>query len=511
MKTTNDEYPPGEQTSNLKCGIQDGSQNFMVANRHGLRNTESSCDWMQARLSYMYRINHRWFWAIAPLVVILGVVLGDCTWEWDISLKSYNLVFTNKNVIILIALLSVVLYGFGYLRTRPTYLVDYACYCPRSEFKVSKDKYIELARKSGNFEESTLNLQQRILQNSGIGDESYLPHQTIFQPGFKKSLNNSREEAASVIFGAIDDLFSNTCICSKDIKILILNCGMFSTTPSLTAMVMNHYKFKHNTISYNLGGMGCGAGVIAIGLARDMLAAHPGTYALVISTEIVSYTWYTGKDVDMIVPNCFLRMGAATMLLANGRNDWWRAKYRLKQVFRYQKSTNDERMQSVYLKQDAEGTQSLSISKDVIKLGAHVLKESITTPNPNPVRFSDKTKFFTPMLSHNKSKPCNTNYNLVFDHICILANSKKVLDEIQKNLDITDEYMKASRKTLERFGNTSSSSIWYELAYLEMQGKIKRGNRVWQIALGSGLKCNSVVWEAVRDVGKPNKNPWVQD
>ncbi|KAF8393900.1 hypothetical protein HHK36_020100 [Tetracentron sinense] len=91
-----------------------------------------------------------------------------------------------------------------------------------------------------------------------------------------------------------------------------------------------------------------------------------------------------------------------------------------------------------------------------------------------------------------ETKPYIPDDKLAFEHVCILASSKKVLDEIQKNLELTEEYMEASRMTLERFGNTSSSSVWYELAYLETKRRIKKGNRVWQIAFGSGFKCNSV-------------------
>jgi 3-ketoacyl-CoA synthase len=86
-----------------------------------------------------------------------------------------------------------------------------------------------------------------------------------------------------------------------------------------------------------------------------------------------------------------------------------------------------------------------------------------------------------------------------------------VLDEIQKNLELTEEYMEASKKTLEQFGNTSSSSVWYELAYLETNTRIKRGDRIWQLAFGSGFKCNSVVWKALGNVGKPKRSPWIQD
>jgi FAE1/Type III polyketide synthase-like protein len=55
------------------------------------------------------------------------------------------------------------------------------------------------------------------------------------------------------------------------IDILVVNCSLFNPTPSLSAMIVNHFKMRSNIITYNLGGMGCSAGVIAIGLAREQL------------------------------------------------------------------------------------------------------------------------------------------------------------------------------------------------------------------------------------------------
>ena len=44
---------------------------------------------------------------------------------------------------------------------------------------------------------------------------------------------------------------------------------------SLSAMIVNHFKMRSDVLSYNLGGMGCSAGVIAIGLAEKMLQVKP--------------------------------------------------------------------------------------------------------------------------------------------------------------------------------------------------------------------------------------------
>ena len=59
--------------------------------------------------------------------------------------------------------------------------------------------------------------------------------------------------------------------CAAQVDILIVNCSLFNPTPSLSAMIVNHFKMKSNTVTYNLSGMGCSAGVISLSLARELL------------------------------------------------------------------------------------------------------------------------------------------------------------------------------------------------------------------------------------------------
>ncbi len=40
----------------------------------------------------------------------------------------------------------------------------------------------------------------------------------------------------------------------------------------------------------------------------------------------------------------------------------------------------------------------------------------------------------------------------------------------------------------------------YVLANIETLRGVRRGDRVWQIAFGSGFKCNSAVWRAMHRV-----------
>ncbi|KAM3373727.1 3-ketoacyl-CoA synthase 11-like [Capsicum galapagoense] len=98
------------------------------------------------------------------------------------------------------------------------------------------------------------------------------------------------------------------------------------------------------------------------------------------------------------------------------------------------------------------------------------------------------------------------------DHFLPHVGGLPALNQLQKILGFSDLAMEASKISLKRFGNTSSSSIWYLLAYAEAKGRIKKGDKIWQMAFGSGFKCSSVIWRAIKIVDSNDmKNPWNEE
>ena len=95
-------------------------------------------------------------------------------------------------------------------------------------------------------------------------------------------------------------------------------------------MLVNRFHFRPDVLTYNLGGMGCSASVIAVDLARRLLRSpeQRNTLALVVSTENITQNWYRGNDRSMLLSNCLFRCGAAALLLSNRRADRARAKFR---------------------------------------------------------------------------------------------------------------------------------------------------------------------------------------
>ncbi|KAG8096977.1 hypothetical protein GUJ93_ZPchr0013g34032 [Zizania palustris] len=461
------------------------------------------------KLGYQYLVNHFLTLLLVPVMAATALELarmgpGELLTLW----RSLQLDLVH----ILCSVFLVVFVGTVYFmsRPRPVYLVDYSCYKPPPSCRVPFATFMEHTRLITD-DEKSVRFQTRILERSGLGEETCLPPANHYIPP-NPSMEASRAEAQLVIFSAIDDLVSRTGLKPKDIDILVVNCSLFSPTPSLSAMIINKYKLRSNIRSFNLSGMGCSAGLISLDLARDMLQVHPNSNALVVSTEIITPNFYWGTRRDMMLPNCLFRMGAAAILLSNRRREARRAKYRLMHVVRTHKGADDRAYRCVYEEEDEQGHSGISLSKELMAIAGEALKSNITTIGPLVLPMSEQLLFFFRLvgrkLINNKWKPYIPDFKLAFEHFCIHAGGRAVIDELQKNLDLSARHVEASRMTLHRFGNTSSSSLWYELAYIEAQGRMRRGDRVWQIGFGSGFKCNSAVWKCLRTVKTPTGGPW---
>lgn len=119
---------------------------------------------------------------------------------------------------------------------------------------------------------------------------------------------------------------------------------------------------------------------------------------------MVSSTWYSGNDMDMLLPSCFFRMGAAAMLLSSCKLDRWRSKYEIKRLVRTHQGVDNRSFKSMHLKEDAEARQGLSVSKDLVETGGHALKANITTLGPLVLPVSEQIHFFTNLLFKKKNQ-----------------------------------------------------------------------------------------------------------
>ncbi|XP_071706335.1 3-ketoacyl-CoA synthase 6-like [Rutidosis leptorrhynchoides] len=261
--------------------------------------------------------------------------------------------------------------------------------------------------------------------------------------------------------------------------------------------------------------MGCSAGLISIDFAKHLLQVHTDSYAVVISTEILTPNAYLGKERSMLLPNVLFRLGGAAILLTNKSSARTHAKYFLSHVVRTHKGSDEKSYRCVQQEEDKEGHIGVALTLDLMAAAGDSLKTNIITIGPLVLPLSEKLLFVFNLLGRKflkqlGLKPYIPDFKKAFDHFCIHAGGRAVIDVIQKNLRLSDEDVEASRMTLHRFGNTSSSSLWYEIGYIEAKGRMKKGNKVWQIGFGSGFKCNSAVWKCNKDIEPSKTSAWAE-
>lgn len=408
-----------------------------------------------------------------------------------------------------IGLVGVILWYITH-REKPVYLIDFATFEPPEDWRLSPEELLQAMRQQECFTEESLQFMERMLKQSGVGPA------TAWPPGIVRSLKGlptlksveaSREESEIVIFDVVQKVLDSTKTKAKDIDILIVNCSLFSPTPSLCSQVINKFRMRSDISSYNLSGMGCSAGLISVELAKNILSSRPNSLALIVSTEIITPNLYHGNERAFLLQNTLFRCGGAAILLSNRWTDAYRAQFKLLHVVRTQ-FISEESFGCVYETEDEGSHRGVRLSKDIVKVAGRAMEKNFTTLGPYVLPLSEQIKTGISMVLRFSVKYLNSHFKFNLpkvdpyipdfkrgiDHFCIHAGGRGVIDGIEKNLQLNPWHVEPSRHTLYRYGNTSSSSIWYELNYIRENMKLLRGQRVLQLAFGSGFKCNSSVW-----------------
>nr|XP_043634833.1 3-ketoacyl-CoA synthase 19-like [Erigeron canadensis] len=378
------------------------------------------------------------------------------------------------------------------------YMIDYECYKGEKETQLNSELCAKIALQNKNIDIEDFRFLLKIMVNSGQGEETYGP-KTVVLDKEEPKLVDSISELDTIFFNTLDSIFARSKISPSNVDILVVNVGLLSVAPSLTSRIINHYKMREDVKAFNLTGMGCSASVIAINLVQQLFKTHQKKLAIVVSTEAMGAHWYNGKERSMLLSNCLFRVGGCSMLLTNDE-DWKdKAILKLKCLVRTHFASNDEAYYCCMREEDNQGYEGARLNKSLPKIAAQSLKKNLymLLPKVLPLREILRYIIF-------KSTDSKINLKTGIDHFCIHPGGRAVIDNIGENLGLNEYDLEPSRMTLHRFGNTSSSGIWYVLGYMEARKRLKKGDKILMISLGAGFKANSCVWEVSRDLNGSN-------
>ncbi|XP_072953323.1 3-ketoacyl-CoA synthase 11-like [Typha angustifolia] len=396
-------------------------------------------------------------------------------------------------------------------RSREVLLLDYSCYLPDTDRKCSFEVSQYFVKRSRRFSKKSEEFMRGIYLKSGLGDETYAPP-FLFQTDYEAKLKSAIQEAEEGMFSAVDALLSKANVAVSDIDVLIVTCGSFTSCPSLSSILINHYGFRETIASYNLTGMGCSSGAASIDLAGRILSSSRRIrYALVVITESISLNWYFGDNRSMLVTNCIFRVGTAAALLTNDPARRGGAKMVLTRALRTHCGADDAAHHAAYQEEDEEGQMGIALTKDLIRVAGEGLRTHIRSLAPKVLTWGQLAQHAwheAAGWAKREGKPHVPDFTQTFEHVCVHTGGKAVIEAVSRILRFDESVTEPARMTLHRFGNTSSSLIFYELAYFEAKGRIKKGDKVWMMAFGTGFKACSLVWTSLKDSCLDSDNPW---
>ncbi|KAG6505243.1 3-ketoacyl-CoA synthase 17-like [Zingiber officinale] len=404
----------------------------------------------------------------------------------------------------------------AFLRCRPlpVFLLDYSCHKPEAESRGSYEMCEFFGRRNQRHSAESEAFMRAIYSKAGLGDETYMPPFVFHSDDLGNKLKCAVQEAEEGMFGAVQHLLAKTDTHPSQIDLVISACSMFSPAPSFSSMLVRRFGMKEGVKTFNLAGMGCSAGTVAFDLAAKVLRRRKG-YGLIVVTESISLNWYFGDNRHMLVTNCIFRVGTAAALVSSDSAARGRAKMELVRSLRTHHGADDAAYNAAIQMEDEEGHVGVALTKDLVRVAGAGLKSHITALAPRVLPVSEMLCYAYHVAKlylggDQKAAMAHVpDFKRAFDHMCIHAGGKAVIDAVRRLMRFEEEVVEPARMCLHRFGNTSSSLVFYELAYFEAKRRIKKGDKVWMLAFGTGFKACSVVWRALKDSTMDSDNPWI--
>lgn len=408
-------------------------------------------------------------------------------------------------------------------RHQDCYILSYECFKPSDDRKVNTQTSGEIITRNKNLGLNEYKFLLKAAVSSGIGEETYAPRNILRGCEERPTIIDSLDEMDEFFRDSVEKLLSKSGISPQEIDVLVVNVSMFASVPSLASRIVNHYKMRDDIKVYNLSGMGCSASLISISIVQNVFKHEKERYALVVTSESLSPNWYTGNDRSMILSNCLFRSGGCAILLTNKWGLRKKAMLKLKCLVRTHHGAKDESYGCCMQMEDSLGRLGFHLSKSLPKSAARCLVDNLKELAPKILPIREVARFVVAVMARklisgpNKQVGTNIgergnkpviNFKTGVEHFCLHTGGKAVIDGIGENLKLAEYDLEPARMTLHRFGNTSASSLWYVLGYMEAKKRLKKGERVLMVSFGAGFKCNSCLWEVVRDLDDGVDNVW---
>ncbi len=279
-----------------------------------------------------------------------------------------------------------------------------------------------------------------------------------------------RKEAVKLSLKSIQNCLVQTNATLSEVTHLItISCtGMYA--PGLDIDLVNELELSRNVERTCINFMGCYAAFVGIKSAKAFCDANPEATVLVVATELCTLHFQKKADEDNLVSNAIFGDGSAALLISNKHKS----------------------------KSGVKSLKPLAFHNELFPEGADEMAWNI-----GDFGFEMKLSTYVPALIEKgigqlvgqiikKASVGEAN------HFAIHPGGKRILEVIEKELNISKNDNWAAREILSAYGNMSSPTVLFVLKrLLESLGAQNTGDKVLSLAFGPGLTVESMILEVV--------------
>ncbi|MBX3083750.1 MAG: type III polyketide synthase [Anaerolineae bacterium] len=272
-------------------------------------------------------------------------------------------------------------------------------------------------------------------------------------------------EAVALLGRAIQGALDKANLTPQQIDNLIVVSSSGIATPSLDARVMNTLKMRSNVRRTPIWGLGCAGGVAGLARAAEMARAYPHSITVLATVETSSLTFLTeDHSKKNFIATALFADGAAAVVLAGDEMP----------------ATGPEIIDSMStLWPDTLAMMGWNVVNTGLEVlfGVEIPRYAADLFRPEVDCFLGKHGLSVTDISHHIFHP----------------GGSKVLDALERALELPNGDLAASRQVLRCYGNMSSSTVLFVLDYILKNNDPQSGALGLMTALGPGFSAEQLL------------------
>jgi predicted naringenin-chalcone synthase len=245
----------------------------------------------------------------------------------------------------------------------------------------------------------------------------------------------------------------------RDVDLLVVCSSTGYVCPDLGSRLIGHMGFRRDTQRASMTGLGCAGAIPSLQRAADFAQAHLGRVSLVVTVEMCSACYYVDDTLETVVGNAICADGAAAVLLTSSpaRTVPYPA------IVDFESFLDPDHLQTVGL-EHRNGKLRIILGTEVRHLAAPLIEGALT-----------------PLLERNGLSRSDIRFWVTH------PGGRKVIEQVQKALRLTDDQLRFSRSVLRQYGNMSSPTVLFVLEDVVRTAGPRPGDWGVMIALGPGM------------------------